>query len=437
MTQAGLLTAGHLPPSSRPAKAGSGGLVPGPRPPEVHGAPARGSGVCLQTRSGAAVVVASQQPLLVVDEAGILAWRPAREVRVGDHLGMDLGRTLKAWSQLPPVEARPAPVLERSRIHPRFPSVLDEDLARLAGLYVGNGSLPRRSVSIAVCADDPDVASWLRNYWRQLGMRPSFSSARHCITVRACAVEAVAWFVANDLHKQGATPGSASAHIPEGILRSPLPVLEAFLAGYFTADGSAHLGSSETVKVTATTVSPRLALEVSTALRHAGIRNHVRCYPPRGALARLPLYHIRLADVRSADLFAKRIGFCCKRKQAVLQKARLSEEKFQSRRHSLHHPVLLDDLFRHALDLDRAVGRKIASNRSKGSCNIGWAIRLMKAHPPLWGSKLGKLLLLEGVDYVAVSSITPLPEQDWISLTTATGEPVFANAFAAATQRTD
>ncbi|MEA3204290.1 MAG: hypothetical protein QOI63_1970, partial [Thermoplasmata archaeon] len=180
----------------------------------------------LETECGVRLPVGSHQSLAVMDEAGSLVWRPAGELRPHDHVLMDLGSAREAWARLPLVELEIPPQRAKpTRVHPRFPLVLDEEMARLAGLYVGNGHLDRNGIYIAVCDDDPDMVAWLANFWLKLGVNARFKSIRHCVVVAAHCTEAVDRLVANDIHKQGADPGSASAHVPEGIMRSPLRVV--------------------------------------------------------------------------------------------------------------------------------------------------------------------------------------------------------------------
>jgi hypothetical protein len=210
--------------------------------------------------------------------------------------------------------------------------------------------------------------------------------------------------------------------------------VEDFLRGHFAADGSAQIAETGTVTVSAATVSSRLAAEEALLLRHIGIRTKTRCYEPSSPRGRLPVYEIRIADVHNADLFTRRVGFLSERKQASLLEARHPEEKFSTRGHSIAHQGLLDDFLQHAKGLDYAVRSEIACRCRAGFCNIEWAARLAKAYPQLQDSKLAKLLI-EGSDYAIIRSVTPVPDQEWVHLVTATGEPVFGNAFAVAASK--
>jgi hypothetical protein len=117
------------------------------------------------------------------------------------------------------VDLHPAPPAKGARVHPLLPVQLTEDLARLIGLYVGNGNINRWAVHVAVCADDPDVVDWLVAFWACLGVQARLSTGRNCTVVTAHCKEVVGWLEANDCHKKGQDPGSPSVHVPKGILR--------------------------------------------------------------------------------------------------------------------------------------------------------------------------------------------------------------------------
>jgi hypothetical protein len=168
-------------------------------------------------------------------------------------------------------------------------------------------------------------------------------------------------------------------------------------------------------------------------LRHFGIHARVKRFEPSGK-GRRPIYEIRVADVRNADLFAKRIGILSRRKTANLLAARLPGEKTATRGHFIAHAALLEDLARHARGLDAATRSYVAVVRRSGAYNIEWLQRLVHTHPQMRDSKAAHLLI-EGIDYGIVQSTAPAPEQEWIIPVTTTGEPVFGNAFAIATSR--
>lgn len=438
MTNEGLIAAGRLLPAlGRWGREASAGL-PSPQPPLVRGALRRGSGRLLQTECGDILRVADGQSLLAIDSEFRLALRPACELAEGDLLVLDQGRAREAWSRLPLVELRKIPIqVTRTKAPLLLPRFLDERVAGIMGLFVGNGDLGSVDdpyFRIGICEEDPDLVSWLANNLRGMGVRPSFWYARHCVSVQTRRKDFVNWLVANDVHKQtrdGSKPGSASAHIPEAVLRSPSRVAVASLAAYFSTDGSAQL--DDTVTVSASSVSRTLTTQNTVLLRHLGLRIKARTYKPAKE-SWLPLHEIRIADAQNADRFGRRIGFLGERKQDAMRKARLPAEKFATRHHSIAHPALFDDLRLHADGIDPETRHSILARGRQGFCNQEWLWRTIEAHPQLQQSKAAKLRI-EDLDYVAIKAITPVRDQEWVALATPMGEPVFGNAFALATSQ--
>src|SRR5205085_2622666 len=127
-------------------------------------------------------------------------------------------------------------------------------------------------------------------------------------------------------------------------------------------------------------------------------------------------------------------GFLSERKQEHMRQARVPDAKFATRHHSIAHPALFDDLLS-VPGVDDAVRIDIRARRDRGFCNQEWLWRLIRGNPPLQATRAAKLCIPD-IDYVAVTAITPAPEQDWVQLATRTGEPVFGNAFAVATGQT-
>jgi hypothetical protein len=442
MTNEGLIHARDLPPTpigdQAPASADSttGAGLPSPQPPIAYGCLTKGAGVCVETEVGDRLTVAVGQPVLVVGENLDLAWRPAGQLRVGDLVVLDNGRTRQAWSQLPLVKLhRLPPRIKFVGTEPVPPLYLDEEMAKWIGLFAGNGSQTHGIVSISVFDGNPDLVAWLANTQSRMGMKTRFNYIHHSISVIAGCKRFVVWLVFNDIHKlarPGTDAGSASAHIPLAILRSPVRVVTSYLAAYFSTDGSASVRKSGTVTVSATSVSPTLTSGHAILLRHLGIRPRVRTYLP-SRLARLPIHELRIADAHNASLFGQRVGFMSERKQQNMRKARVPDVKSATHFHSVAHPALFDDLLS-APGLDPAVRTDIRSRRKRGFCNQEWLWRLIRDNPPLQATMAAKLGIPD-IDYAAVTAIAPVPGQDWVQLATPTGEPVFGNAFTLATSQ--
>ncbi|MES3516056.1 MAG: adenosylcobalamin-dependent ribonucleoside-diphosphate reductase, partial [Natronomonas sp.] len=116
----------------------------------------------------------------------------------------------------------------------RQPEQLTEDVAELVGLWVGDGSWHQDGVRFHVGRES--VADYIDQLSRQLfGTPTSVSDADGCQEVGINSHEIRRWWEANFDCK---ADGAQSARVPQVIKRAPANVVEAFLRGYFTADGT-------------------------------------------------------------------------------------------------------------------------------------------------------------------------------------------------------
>jgi len=176
----------------------------------------------ITTRLGYSIEATPEHPLLVLEPEARLAWRRADALRPGDTVALQRGQCLfgdrvgLGWT------ARVNPHDHCSK--PVGVETLDEDLAYVAGLIVGDGCLTQRN---------RDVLS------------------------------------SEDLERLGVSVGTPySNRIPAAILAAPGPIVAAFLSGLFDADGTVEARDGV---ITFSTVSPRLASEVQTVLLNFGI----------------------------------------------------------------------------------------------------------------------------------------------------------------------
>ena len=176
----------------------------------------------ITTRLGYSIETTPEHPLLVLGPEARLAWRRADALRVGDTVALQRGQCLfgdrvgLGWTaRLNPHDRSSKPVNVEA---------LDEDLAYVVGLIVGDGCLTQRN---------RDVLS------------------------------------SEDLERLGVSVGTAHCNrIPAAILAAPEPIVAAFLSGLFDADGTVEARDGV---ITFSTVSLRLASEVQTVLLNFGI----------------------------------------------------------------------------------------------------------------------------------------------------------------------
>jgi stage V sporulation protein R len=187
----------------------------------------------------------------------------------------------------------------------RVPVLVDEKVGAFLGYLVGDGHISRVKRVLGVTTGDEAAAqAFLRLALDMFGV---FASVK---------LDEGRWRVL--IHSQhladllvdffGLThgPSAREKKIPDAILRSPEPVVRAFLRAYFDCDG--HAGESGVILSTA---SPKLAEQVQLLLLNYGILSRKR--PNKDGT-----YHVHVMGA-SAKVFGERIGFGLERKQRALE----------------------------------------------------------------------------------------------------------------------
>lgn len=124
----------------------------------------------------------------------------------------------------------------------RLPEELDEDLAYALGYYVGNGCIAKlhgaqvNNVAFAVPHNRPETLEKLTSALTTLFQRyVRVADGDGAVSVVAvCSRQLVRYFNANGFTKED---GSLTARAPEQVFRSRRSVIEAFVGGWFAADG--------------------------------------------------------------------------------------------------------------------------------------------------------------------------------------------------------
>jgi stage V sporulation protein R len=200
-------------------------------------------------------------------------------------------------------QALPWPGNARARI--RIPRRVDSTLASFLGYLVGDGHISRVKRNLGLTSGDEEQAlAFFRLGQRLFGLpariekdggrwRVLFHSQNLAdFLVEACGLQT--------------GPSARRKSIPEVVLRSPEPVVRAFLRAYFDCD--AHAGPAGVILSTAST---QLADQVQMLLLNYGILS------TRGRQAH-DCWHVRVMGA-SAKRFAEKIGFGLSRKHKALQ----------------------------------------------------------------------------------------------------------------------
>jgi phosphate starvation-inducible protein PhoH/intein/homing endonuclease len=214
----------------------------------------------IRTRLGYTIETTPEHPLLVLDATGRIAWRRADELRLGDVLALQRDQHMfgdrvgLGWT---------APV--RTKDHSSRPvavETLDEELAYLLGLIVGDGCLRFRNRVILSSADREAVDAFHRLAAR-LGLHVFRNITRAYDHVIAGSQ------LYSLLEHIGLSLGTArTKRIPRAILTAPEPLVAAFLSGLFDADATVDKRDGT---ITFSTVSLTLARQVQTVLLNFGI----------------------------------------------------------------------------------------------------------------------------------------------------------------------
>jgi len=203
------------------------------------------------------------------------------------------------------------PLTNRGRIQShrrslRLPPYLDERLAYLMGYFIGDGHFTKSGIGFTT--GDDEQAERIALLLQDIGCTPrikldiSENSRRWRITAHSRNLM--------DLFVALGIPRSVKARtkqIPSVILKSPEPVVSAFLRGYYDADG--YAGPSGVILSSA---SEAMIKTVQILLLNYGILSTRRIQAKNS-------WQLSIRGV-SAKVFAERIGFTLKRKQEALSR---------------------------------------------------------------------------------------------------------------------
>ena len=281
----------------------------------------------IRTASGYTNTGTGNHRVKVMSASGRVEWQYLDEIKPGDFVA--LNRTTNLWAS-EEVDLRPFHN-EDGRKDVVLPSFLDEKWGNLLGYLVGDGTWGDDH-AVSVTVEHPETWDHLRTLFTellgeprvQMDVRTENTGRLEFCSVRARRfLDAIGW-------KLGCARDEKM--IPWAVLRSPRPVVCAFLRGLFETDGSAESGGR---KVTFSTASFRLAHEVQTVLLNLGIVSSVaRKWNPK---TKRPYANLTLKGVRSRQIFADTIGFDSEKKRLPMLDALLAAQEGKSDTESIPH----------------------------------------------------------------------------------------------------
>lgn len=243
--------------------------------------------------------------LRVVDDLGDYVWRRMDQLRPGDLLvslpGQFAGRRRALSNGIE----------------------IDEDLAEIVGLYIGDGSIYRKGHRLTIVFDPQDVDARDRTLL-------TMDRVASRLSLRTRAYPQVGngtldlWINSADFinllvcAKLDSKTHAQDAEIPELILRSDKPVLCAFLRGLFEADGWCYQ-TGHVMNLGMSSASKRLAEQVQTALHSLGVISRVYLQTnTEGRVGDGDCWRLDIKDAAYKVRFRDLIGFISDRKSRCL-----------------------------------------------------------------------------------------------------------------------
>lgn len=285
----------------------------------------------LRSRAGYSIAGTVNHRVKVMGADGSVRWCFLDQVKVGDYVALHRQTDLWATEYL---DVR-AFHNDDGRKDFELPEILDERWGNLLGYLVGDGSWTRPT-EVSVTVEHAETWDHLKGLFTELF--GSFRISMDQRTENTGAIRCSGVQVRRFLHELGWNHDCTryDKTIPWAILRSPKPVVCAFLRGLFETDGCAESGGRN---ITFSTASEALAAQVQILLLNLGIVSHVS---KKWVAATKRHYSILLVEgVRSRRQFARWISFDSRKKRdpllAALETATEGKSSTDSIPHQCHH----------------------------------------------------------------------------------------------------
>ena len=191
-----------------------------------------------------------------------------------------------------------------SGIRKKMPDVVpaSEELFKLFGYYLAEGSTSERTVTFALCIDEDDIAEDIYNKIKNIfGIESTIHRDHDHNTI---VVIASSSSLANAFRKLFGT-GAKNKRIPVELLRAPKKCLIELIAGFFIGDGTCK---SHDVSISATTISENLAIQLRQILMALGMPSSILCVDEKPPLRPNKTYFVNV-DSYVANALREIIGW--------------------------------------------------------------------------------------------------------------------------------
>jgi predicted Ser/Thr protein kinase/intein/homing endonuclease len=222
----------------------------------------------VRTRLGYEIEGSTRHPVLVLKD-GRAEWTPLAELKVGDHVALQRGQKMFGAQIELPAFNYDGPSSRGQNKQLTLPKEMSEELARLLGYIVAEGSLTDTALWITN-GDQRVIDDIIELCERLFSVRPKVygKSGTHALSLSISSVKLVRWLE----QVCGVTRGAANKRIPRALMTAPSHIFLSFLEGLFWGDGTisarGELGSN---RFKIATASREMAQQVQVALLNLGI----------------------------------------------------------------------------------------------------------------------------------------------------------------------
>ncbi len=257
----------------------------------------------IRTKAGRELKATAEHPIALSDGR----WVETLHLRAGDEIQLQAPQFSLAGHYNAKWEWAPCCAMEVT---------VKEDLGRLLGFFIGDGSWGKDCLEIACDAKDTDVVAEVERLCAAIiGRHPNKSEIGRCTRVRSSSVRwwEICWNLGL-LERVGTKAGYRKRlRIPECIWRSPKSVVAAFLSGLFESDGHANNTGPQTSLFSK---SEELIREVQLLLLGFGINAEYRTAVKHHNGKTYSGRYLRL-NAENSEKFHSSIGFVGARKRGT------------------------------------------------------------------------------------------------------------------------
>ncbi|MGB9801853.1 MAG: LAGLIDADG family homing endonuclease, partial [Arcobacter sp.] len=318
------------------------------------------------TNAGFRIEGTKVHPVLVASEQGPI-WKKLKDITPDDYIAVVRGTDM--WGNNTNLSFTLSKFANQA-IRYTMPTTLTEDIAYVAGLLVGDGSMSIDG-HYSLSNPEPEIQSeFIRIHKEVFGYEANVKQWEDkcpCIEVRSV-------YIQDFWRKFGISGTAACKTIPRTILTAPRPIVVAFLQGLFDTDGSALSNGY----IEYCSKSQILVTQVQIVLANLGIIGHLRTKNVNGET-----YYCLSLYGNEARKFYELVGFRLYRKQ--IRRNKLPKVSNPNVDVVPYGQVLLKQLWKEFLPqpekIHKAVGKKIVTPRAPSRERIARALEKLNPSP--------------------------------------------------------